>query len=539
MTSFAADRVAAEEFLLTDKVFPALEIYNRIIGEKPTDAQAWLGVGMVMVRTLQWEQAVETFKFVLQLDAGSSLALNGLSVALFQLGEQQAACEMADAASQAAPRDWRIHQWRAYAHATMKADPVCTLALYKDWGRRFADPLTARALPLPKLTSEQKNPARRLKVGYVSGDLRQHSVAFFMEPVFAHHNPDEVEIFVYSTGQRDAYTERIAAHVPHWFDVFDMGDENLCKLIRSHQIDVLVDLSGHTVGHRLFVFARRAAPVQVTWLGFLNPLGMKAMDYRLTDAALSPPGSELFYSEHLFRLDWVASYAPPFGIPLVSEPPMLAHGHPTLISLNNSKKVTDEMLRVWMRILMLRPDAQLVLMTQELDQEKAATQMLPRLEKLGFPLDRIHVSRQLPLNDFMTLGGLADIALDPSPISGGTTTFHALWMGLPVVALEGGDAMSGASASTLRGFGYDDWVVGDQEAYVRKVLALMDDPDALQEHRQTVRQRMQASPVMDYVERTAELERAFRLMWVNHLLGERRHLDARADLQAAIKEVSV
>jgi predicted O-linked N-acetylglucosamine transferase (SPINDLY family) len=162
--------------------------------------------------------------------------------------------------------------------------------------------------------------------------------------------------------------------------------------------------------------------------------------------------------------------------------------------------------------------------------------MTPRLEKLGFPLERIHISSQLPLNDFMALGGLADVALDTSPVSGGTTTLHSLWMGLPVVALEGADETSGSTASMLRGFGYDDWVTADKEAYIGKVLELLEQPQRLQEHRRTVRERMRASPVMNYAERTAELEKAYRLLWINHLLGEPRYLDTQCDLEAAMRE---
>lgn len=538
MTSTDADRVTAEECLQSERFFDALKIYNRIIGGNAADTQAWVGVGMVMVRTLQWRNAAETFRFVLQMAPGTAIAMYGLSIALFHLGDTKEACEMADVACSAAPADWRIHQWRAAAYSMAETNPERALELHRDWGRRFADPLTARARPLPKMSRQKKDPGRRLKVGYVSADLRQHAVAFFMEPVFAHHNPEVVEVFVYSSGQRDSFTKRIESHVKNWFDVFSMSDEELVALIRSHEIDILVDLSGHTVGHRLFTFARRAAPVQVTWLGYMGPLGMKAMDYRLTDGVVSPQGSERYYSEALFRLDCMGSYAPPSIAPEISSLPMLSQGHPTLISLNNSKKVTDEMLGVWANILELRQDAHLILMTQEIVQDEALAHMQPRLKKLGLPLDRVHVSRQLSLSDFMTLGGLADIALDTSPISGGTTTCHGLWMGLPIVALEGQDGTSGSSAQILRLVGCDEFVAVNKEAYKSKVLALMDSPQKLKEHRQTVRQRMLASPLMDYAVRTAEIERAYRLMWINHLVGDARYLDTGHDLQQAMKIVS-
>lgn len=538
MDLFQQDRISADRFIQEEKYIDALKIYNDIIGGNPFDVQAWVGVGMVMARTLQWGRASETFEFVLQMDPGNWIAMYGLSMVLFQQGDQRAACEMVDAACRVAPNEWQPNQWRAYVHATAAgADPMRILALYREWGRKFADPLTEQALPFPSLRPEHFSSKRRLKVGYVSGDLRQHAVAFFMEPVFAHHNPEAVEIFVYSTGRRDSFTQRIAAHVPNWFDVFALSDEELSTLIRSHEIDVLVDLSGHTVGHRLFAFARRSARVQVTWMGFMGPLGMKAMDYRLTDALISPPGAEAHSSEHLFRLSRVLSYIPPEDSPAVAELPMLSNGYPTLISLNNAKKVTDEMLAVWREILMRRPDAHLVLMSPELDQEGAEKQLLPRLERLEFPLNRVRVFKQLPLNDFMALGNAADVALDTFPISGGTTTMHTLWMGLPVVTLEGHDETSGYTAGIVRGLGCGDWVAVDTQAYICKVLELLEQPERLQNHRRTIRQHLQASPLMNYAERTAELERAYQLMWLNHLLGEPRYLNAQHDPEVAMQEV--
>lgn len=539
MTSHQSDRLAADAFLQAEKYLSAMEIYNRLISQDPRDAQAWVGVGMVMVRTLQWAQAAETFQFVIdELDADNAMALYGQSVALFHLGQTEAAAQAVERACALAPRDWRIYEWRAYVQATLDPDPARIRALYEDWGRRFADPLTARAQPLLALTPERRDATRRLKIGYVSGDLRQHSIAFFMEPVLARHDPQQVDVHVYSTGQRDAFTERIASLVPHWFDVVDLGDAALCDLIRSHEIDVLVDLSGHTVGHRLFTFARRAAPVQVTWLGFMYTLGMQAMDYRFTDGGVSPPGSQAGFTEKLFYLDGMASYIPPAGTPEIGELPMRLHGHPTLISLNNSKKVTDEMLQLWGEILALRPETHLILMAQEIDQDNAVQQMLPRLQRLGLPLDRVVISRQLPLDDFMTLGNLADIALDTYPISGGTTTLHALWMGLPVVALQGTEATSSATATTLQGLGWGEWVAVDRPAYLKKVIDLIDHPQRIEMYRQSMRMRMQNSPLMDYAARARDVERAYRLMWINHLLNCPRYLDVSHDLGLALRSLS-
>jgi len=399
---------------------------------------------------------------------------------------------------------------------------------------RFADPITAKAKPLVVSDRSFKRP---LRIGYVSGDMREHSIAFFMTSVFAHHDKNQVAVSVFSTSKiQDAYTAHLKTLVPDWHDVSALDDDGLFKLVRQQKIDVLVDLSGHTEGQRLFVFARRAAPIQVTWLGFMGTLGMQAMDYRLTDLGTDPAGNDQYYVETLFRLNCMASYIPPADTPLRLEPPILENGAPTLISLNNSKKITDKVLQLWGRILDQRPDTTLIIHVQELTTEDAIASMQPRLERLGLPLDQIIISPSVPLSEFMQRGFVADIALDTSPISGGTTTLHALWMGLPIIAFDAQDITSSSTARILQGLGLGDWVAQNDDAYIAKVLALMDNPELLTLHRKNIRTIMQSSGLMDYQARCLELERAYRLMWFNYLLGKPakgtglRYLDANFDI---------
>ena len=530
------ERLQAEKYLQADKVFEALEIFNQLVSKNPSDLQAWGGVGMVMVRTLQHEQATETFKFILSLDPKNALAHYGLSMSLLAMGQKKEACEAADQACLYAPHDWIVQRGRAITHAAAGAKPDKILERFCDWGRRFADPLTQQSTPFAKLTLQQKKPLRKLNIGYVSGDLRNHSVAFFIEPILKHHNSENVEVFVYSTGPRDAVTERLNSYVSNWFDVHSLSDQSLHKLIRSHHIDVLIDLSGHTVHNRMKVFAMQAARVQCTWLGYHYPLGMKAIEYRLVDPTLSPPSTQKFYNERLFYLECAGTYTPPSDIAISLEPPVIKHGHPTLISLNSSTKVTDTMLLLWRRILESRADLQLILMTNEIDQEKAHAHMHPRLEKLGLPQDRVFVCRRLPLAEFMELGSMADIQLDTSPISGGTTTFHALWMGLPVVCLEGDDATANSTYGILKHFGFDDLITYNEDAYVTKVLELANDIEGLTAHRNRVRKQMQQNKLMQHAQRTAEMEKAYRLMWFNYLLKKTEFLDTKCDLDQVVEQ---
>ena len=524
----------ASRLLRIGGAIPALEIYNKALSNNPNDIRAWIGVAMSMMLTQQWAHACETFEFVLTREPNNANALYGLSAVKQATGEHQAARTAIDAACKAAPDVWLIHRLRAHVYASSGASPAEILQMYSDWGSRFADPLTAAALPFPPLTNAQKDPRRRLKIGYVSGDLRLHSIAFFIEPLFEHHNPTQVDVHVYSTSARDSYTQRMVPHVPHWHDVFDLSDVELFKLIRKHQIDVLIDLSGHTAGDRMMVFARRAAPVQVTWLGYMYPLGMKAIEYRFTDPLSIPPEAEKYYNEIPFQLECGGMYSPPRNAALCLEPPMVRNGYPTFISLNNSRKVTDEILALWNQILQRSPDAHLILLTDEIEISKAIEHMQPRIEAMRLPLERITICKKLNLDEFMMLGELADVQLDTSPISGGTTTFHALWMGLPVVTFEGNDASSKSSASISRLFDFNEWIVPDEESYIAKALSLVGDVGALIQQRKIGRQQMRSSPLMDYAKRTEELEKAYRLMWFNHLLKESRFLNAGYDMNSVI-----
>ncbi len=457
-----------------------------------------------------------------------------MASAMYNLGRRDEAVTLIDNVCPRYPIS-AFWQMRAYLHGHTNRDPVHTLQVHQDWGRRFADPLTRKAKPL--LVAD-RNPRKRLKVGYVTADFRTHSVAFFMHPVLCHHNPEAVEVHVYSSGKRDAFTETMQQSVPHWHEVADLSDEVLCERIRADGIDVLIDLSGHTTNHRLLMFARRAAPVQVTWIGYLLPLGMKAMDYRLLDHRLAPVGHEKYYSETLFRLAYNASYAPPEYAPLCKEPPLLRNGYPTLISLNSSAKITDAMLAVWARILQERPDARLIIMVKEGSADTAQANMQPRVEAVGMPLERVSVVHQQPLERFMELGHLADVMLDTAPISGGTTTFHALWMGLPVVTLDAERGVDASSARILQTAGFGDDVAANEEEYVQKALQLMSDPAYLAQRRQTARSQMQACGYMNYAERTQEVEQAFQLMWLNYLNGNTRWRDTATSFEDAMTQQS-
>ena len=514
--------------------FAMLEAISEALAIDPKRADLWQDLGAVYARLETWTLCVAALEIALVLEPGRLGARYVLALALYYLGKHQEAVAMIDDVCQRSPTPvfWAM---RAYIHGHTNRDPAHALAVHQDWGRRFADPLTRKAKPL---VVADRDPRKRLKIGYVTADFRQHSVAFFMLPVLRHHNPEDVEIHVYSSGVRDAHTDTIQQAVPHWHEVADLTDEALCARIRADGIDVLVDLSGHTTGHRLLTFARRAAPVQVTWIGYLLPTGVKAMDYRITDFDFSPSDHDKYFNEKLFRLSCVASYCPPEYSPICHEPPMVKNGYPTLVSLNSSAKITDTMLRVWSKILQARDDARLIIMVKERSADAAQACMQLRIEAAGMPLDRVSVLHQQPLDHFMEMGHIADIALDTSPISGGTTTLHALWMGLPVVAMDAERSVDTSTSRLLKILGSAANVAQTEDEYVAITLKMMNDQNYLAQQRSNSRDILLESRYMNYPNRVSEVEKAFRLMWINYLAKDSRWLDCNVDMEHALNTVA-
>lgn len=514
-----------QNLIRKNRFVEALAVLMQIANQNLKDAQVWLFVGLVYTRMAHWKNAISVLETVLQLEPKNNQAKQLMALAKFSIGQKEQACKLIDLVCKSGSATGPQWMLRAYLHQHTNSDAMNALAVAQDWGKRFADPLTRAAKPI---TVNDRNPRKILKIGYVTADFREHSVAFFMQPVLAHHNPERVEVHVYSNGPSDSITETLKSLVPYWHDIQDSSDESITDLIRDHQIDILIDLSGYTHGHRLGVFARRAAPVQVTWLGYMHTLGMKAMDYRLVDRGMAPPSHGRYYSEEFFYLKCMASYAPPAYAPLCEEPPMLKNGYPTLVSLNSSGKITDEMLRVWAKILHAREDARLIIMVKEDGADAAQAHMQPRVEAAGMPLDRVSVLHQQPLNQFMEMGYISDIALDTSPISGGTTTLHALWMGLPIVAMDAERSVDASTARTLAGLGWGSWVARNESEYVQRALDFMQNLDGLRKLRKETRDRLARSVLMNYIERSEELEKAFHCMWVHSLKNSNKRLQPKA-----------
>ncbi|MBP2297868.1 O-linked N-acetylglucosamine transferase, SPINDLY family protein [Azospirillum picis] len=383
---------------------------------------------------------------------------------------------------------------------------------HADWGARHPDRPAAPVAP----------PAPRLRVGYVSPDFRAHPVGYFLEPVLASHDRSAVETTCYSnTASPDATTTRLQGLADHWVETARMDDAALLERIRADNIHILVDLAGHTMGNRLGVFARRAAPVQVTWAGYVGTTGLPAMDYLISDSRQSPQGADGWAIEGILRMpDAYVPWSAPADAPPVSPLPMLGGGRPTFGSLNALPKLNDKVVALWARVLAAVPDSRLLLRTPGLDDREMAARVLALFRAAGADPARVELRGGAVRADFLATYGEIDVALDPFPYSGGVTTLEALWMGVPVVTLGGDRFCSRHAVTHLASAGLSALAVEGEDAYVAMAASLVSDPDGLSALRRRLRDRLRASPALDGVRFTRALEAAYGAIWQRAAAGE-------------------
>lgn len=364
-----------------------------------------------------------------------------------------------------------------------------------------------------------RDPERRLRIGYFSPDLRGHPVAVFLEAVLAHHDGAAVEVTCYHLfPRRDAISERLKGLCDHWVECAGLDDEALARRIREDGIDVLVDLAGHTGDNRLPVLGRKPAPIIASWLGYPNTTGLKTVDYRITDAVCDPPGVERFHTEALWRLpgaQWCYQQ-PSLDVP-VSPLPAAGDGHIRFGSFNNAAKLTDDMIRVWAQILQRIERSSLLVWGAS---DELAERVRQVMRNAGADPSRLEFSRRTPFAEQLAIHQRTDIALDTFPYGGVTTTFNSLWMGVPVLTRVGEVSASRSALSILGALGLEDWSAPTPEALVELAVRKASDLPALARLRAELRPRLQASALMDGPAFARKLEAAYREMWRTHCRGE-------------------
>jgi protein O-GlcNAc transferase len=364
----------------------------------------------------------------------------------------------------------------------------------------------------------EPDPERNLRIGYLSSDFRRHSVAHFITPVLEAHDREGLQVNAYYTGNRqDEWSERIAGAVHQFTAAGSMSDEDLHKKIVQDGVDILVDLNGYTRGHRIETLMRRAAPVQVSWIGYPNTLGLDVMDYRIVDGITDPePGSARHNSETLIYMDPVFSvYLPDFVLPDVAlEAPASKAGYFTFGSFNSLPKLNPDLLKMWGQILTRVEGSKLLVKNRMLEQPSVRREVSLALTNVGIAEDRqILLGRTTSPLGHMQSYRQVDLCLDSFPYNGTTTTCDSLVMGVPVVTLSGSRHVSRVTASQLQALDLGSLIANDVEQYVSIATELASNPGKLNDMRRELRERMQKSALMDYQGFTRQLEQKYRDIW--------------------------
>ncbi|MES2040339.1 MAG: tetratricopeptide repeat protein [Pseudomonadota bacterium] len=382
-------------------------------------------------------------------------------------------------------------------------------AAYQDYEKRYANRYRSEYLPF----DNDKNRQRRLKIGYVSPDFSRHPVQYFLEPLMCHHDKTLFEVYAYAQlSVGDGVTERYKSYADHWIETGGLTDAALAERIRKDGIDILVDLAGHTANNRLSVFARRPAPVQVSWLGYGYTTGLTAIDYFLTDDVSAPTGSDALFAEQPWRIQTPSyAYRSAPGMGEVSLLPALTNGHVRIGTLTRSIRINHRTIRVWSEILKRLKNAVLVVDSANYQDVNLRQSLLDKFASQGIDESRLDIGFHSPPWD--TLRAL-DIGLDCFPHNSGTTLFETLYMGVPFVTLAGRPSLGRLGSCILEGLGRPEWIAHTEDEYVEKVVALAENVEQLASIRAGLRQEMQNSALMDEPGFTRKFEDAYRAMWI-------------------------
>jgi predicted O-linked N-acetylglucosamine transferase (SPINDLY family) len=451
-----------------------------------------------------WDSAIEHLRQATLLDPDFMPAWMNLGKQLLNVGMVDAAIDALRRAIALVPQS--VESWRMllFALSYTNASDQEILAEH----RRYAELIMPKESDPAFATSAVRSAGARIRIGYFSPDFRDHPVASFIEPLLANHNQEQFKIFCYSnTPAPDSITERLRSYVPNWRDASKMSDDEFVRLIRGDELDILIDLAGHTRGGRMELFGRRLAPVQVSYLGYPFTTGLTEMDVRLTDSIADPPEeSESGYSEQLVRLpNCFCCFAPP-DAPPVSALPAMRNGLITFGTMQASVKVNDRVIELWSKVLAEVPASRLLMVRNTLT---AATQrrLAEAFNKHGIDPERISFDNQfVPLGGHLANYHKIDISLDTFPFSGHTTACQSMWMGVPMVTLGGSSHRGRLVVSVLTHAGHPEWIARSPEEFVNIATKLATNLPALAAYRDNLRAELAASPLCDGKRFTREFE---------------------------------
>ena len=487
--------------------------WEKVIELKPEEALAHAGLGLAWKAEGEHTKALASFRHALSLDGEVALVCNGLGSELFDWGRADEGLFYNEKAVKAAPKDITFASGLLF---NLHYHPGLSAAEGSARHHTFGENFEAALKPLWSMHSNTPDPEKILRIGFVSGDLRRHPVGYFMADLLTYLKATGLELYAYANQWvNDDLTDRIRPMFTGWRECKLLSDDAMAAQIRADGIDIMVDLSGHTAGGRLLVFARKPAPVQVTYLGYPDTTGLSAIDYILGDPRMFPPGEEGLYVEKPWLLpDTSLCFTPP-DLPVgVGPQPASQNGYVNFGCLNKNEKANNNVvIETWAKVLHAVPGSRLLLQNKTYGDEGIATDVRKRYAAHGIGADRLELIGKLSWREHMETYNRVDIALDPFPYNGTTTTIEGLWMGVPLLALKGDRLVAHMGESIMHTMGMTEWIATDKEDYVAKAATLAGDLTCLGNVRANLRNRLLASPICNAPLFARNLETAFRGMW--------------------------
>ena len=505
-------RAALSDVLCAQSDLPgATAELEAVLAQRPAWADALHNYGSMLRRQLRLAEAESAFRRAVAAQPSHAAAWRMLGEVLLAQCRSDEAFEQYQLARRNCPQDFGLESAELFALCgSARISDAELFARHAAFGKRIEADYAVGS----RSFRNGRDPQRRLRIGYLSGDFRYHVVTLFMLPVLERHDRSAYQVYCYSkTDLKDGYTQQIAARADVWRDTVGWSDAALAEAIAADEIDILIDLAGHSGIPQLATMALRPAPVQATWLGYLNTTGLTRIDYRISDRFADPPGvTDRYHTETLVRLphsQWC--YRPFLSPPVAAAPAAAKNGFVTFGAFHQSNKMSPAARRLWAQALAAVADSRLIIVG--VPQGAAEEELRRDLGGAAIARERITTVPHRSLEDYLRGFDAVDIALDTTPYSGGTTTCDALWMGVPVITVPGTRSVSRSAASVLSAVGLPDWIASDGDDYVRRAARFAGERELLAELRRSLRSRMRASPLMDEERFTRDLEQAYRWMW--------------------------
>lgn len=489
----------------------AEQYYLEALRLVPNYAEAYINLGTIFLDRGQLVQAADMYREALRLRPDVARAHNNLGNALKDLGDLAGSIASYREALRLNPADTKAGSNLLFSlnYSELMSPAEALLE-----AKRYGDVVSSKAVP--KFTAWQLvSDNKKLRVGFVSGDLRNHPVGYFIEGLIRYLDPAQFKLYAFTTHHKaDELTERLKPFYSEWVPIFGLPDADAAKAIYERGVDVLIDLSGHTAHNRLPVFAFKPAPVQATWLGYFATTGLPEMDFFIGDPIMAPEREAGHFTERLCRLaeTWLC-LAPPEDAQPVEALPALSNGYITFGCFGNLAKMNDAVVALWSRVLLAVPDARLFLKGKQLAEGKMMDAVKGRFARYGIAPDRLLLEGPTSRSDYFQAHNRVDMVLDTFPYPGGTTSTDALWMGVPVITLKGDRFLSHLGESIATNAGQHDWIAQDQDDYVHKAVAFANDIKALSALRARLRAQVLQSPLMQPERFARHFGEALWSMW--------------------------